>query len=101
MAVRVNECIELLVLVLWACCGIIIDFNLGLILYCISRQALPRLLQNWLKTDKGWGRGNLGWMQVNILLLPFTIFLCIRMSYSGEPKLLLFLILLANRLFRN
>jgi len=100
MAVRANECLELAVLVGWACYGTILDFNLGLILYCLSRQSLPQLLLNWLNSNQGWGRGNMNWLQLAILFLPFFFFLTSRVLVYQHSSLL-FLLIVANRLFRS
>ena len=98
-AVRANECIELLTFVGWACNGAILDFNLGLVLYCLSRESLPLLLERWLGTQKGWGKGNFSWIQTNLLILPFFLF--IAFPPSQQSSSLLFLLVLANRLFRS
>jgi hypothetical protein len=101
LTVVVNECLEVFLLVGLACLGCTLNFNLGLLVLYVSKDALLELLQAWNRAEEGAGLRQAYWGSLNIVLFLYYLFMLKELYYAKDRPFLLFLFLLANRLFRT
>lgn len=99
-AIVVNSCLELLMLTYWACRGCIVGLHLNILTLCVNREESKELLKEWKDYREGWGIRRQTWPYFNFYLSMFYIFMMGEIHSSSERPFLLFLTLIANRLFR-
>lgn len=101
MAIIANSCIELLILVFWACYGYVVGLNLNLLILYVTRGSSARLMNEWKETKVGWGLSRDVWRPFNTILLIYYLFVMKELFHSDSKPFVLFLFLMANRLFRT
>lgn len=100
-AVIVNSCLEVLMLIYWACRGTIVGLNFNLIVLYVNRDAASDLVEIWSQQSIGWGLKKASWIYYNMYLLAYYLFIMREIEASDSKPYLLFLLMVANRLFRT